>query len=90
MQNWKSLKQELLKNPAVAREYLTLAPRYQLISQVIAKRLEQGLTQAELARKIGTKQSAIARLESGDANPSVAFLEKLAAGLGAKLKIALT
>lgn len=87
MKTWKTLKKELLKNKKVAEEYKRLEPRYQLISQLIESRLKKGLTQEQLAKRIGTKQSAIARLESGNSNPSVAFLEKIAEAIGSRLII---
>ncbi|MBI2018891.1 helix-turn-helix transcriptional regulator [Candidatus Daviesbacteria bacterium] len=87
MENWKTVKKELLKNEEVKREYERLKPRYALISQLIETRNKRGLTQADLAKKVGTKQSAIARLESGNSNPSVDFLDKLTQALGSKLII---
>ncbi len=87
MKDWNVLKKELLEDKEVAKEYERLRPKYLLISQLIKARAKMGLTQAELAKKIGTKQSAIARVESGNANPSVSFLEKLAQALGSKLII---
>jgi len=87
MKNWKTFKKELLKNPQVAREYKKLEPRYQLISQLIEARIKKGLTQEELAKRIGTKQSAIARVESGSVNPTISFLEKFVAAIGSKLII---
>lgn len=89
MKTWKQLKKELLTNKEVAKEYEKLQPRYELISQLISKRLEKGFTQSELAKKIGTKQSAIARLEAGNVNPSLNFLGKLATALDVKLRITL-
>ncbi len=85
MRNWKEVKRELLKNKAMAREYEKLKPRYALISQLIEARLRRGITQKELARRLGTKQSAIARVESGNANPTVEFLERVAFALRSKL-----
>lgn len=87
MENWKTVKKELLKNRKVKREYERLRPRYVLISQLIETRNKRGLTQEDLAKKIGTKQSAIARLESGNSNPSIDFLDKLTQALGSKLII---
>lgn len=87
MKNWKTLKRELLKDKIIAGEYKRLAPRYVLISQLIEARIKKGLTQKELAKKIGTKQSAIARLESGTINPSIGFLEKITLALNSKLVI---
>lgn len=87
MEDWKTVKKELLKDPEVAKEYKRLEPRYQLISQLIKARRKKGMTQAELAKRIGTRQSAIARVESGNANPSIGFLEKLTEALGTRLII---
>ena len=87
MKTWKSLKKELLRNKKVAEEYKKLEPRYQFISQLIELRLKKGLTQEQLANKIKTKQSAIARLESGNSNPSMAFLEKITEAIGSRLII---
>lgn len=89
MKNWKSLKTELLKDKEVAEEYQNLAPRYEIISQLISARHKSGITQKELANKVGTKQSAIARLEAGNTNPSIGFLEKIASVMDAKLSISL-
>lgn len=87
MKSWKSLKQELLKNKKIATEYKRLEPRYKLISQLIEARNKKGLTQEELAKRVGTKQSAIARLESGNTNPSITFLEKITKAVGSDLVI---
>jgi len=87
MKTWKNFKKELLQDKKIAREYENLKPRYQLVSQLIEARVKKGITQEELANRIGTKQSAIARLESGVSNPSIAFLEKVTSALGSKLMI---
>ncbi len=87
MKNWKTLKKELLKDKKAKEEYERLKPRYQMISEIIEARRKMGLTQEELAKKIGTKQSAIARVESGNANPTVDFLEKVASALDSNLTI---
>lgn len=89
METWKTVRKELLQDPEVRKEYEKLKPRYELISQLIAARARKGLTQAQLAKKIGTKQSAIARAESGSVNLSIGFLEKLSRALGSKLVIQL-
>lgn len=78
-----------LKNPAFKKAYDVLDVEYSVIEQIISKRLEKGMSQEELADKIGTKQSAIARLEGGNTNPSVAFLEKVSKALGGKLQISI-
>lgn len=87
MKNYKELKTKLLKDKEIKKAYEALKPEFDLIATIIKKRIEKGLTQEELARKIGTKQSAISRLESGTYNPSLAFLEKVASALGARVKV---
>ena len=89
MSKWRNLEKELLSDPEVKKEYDRLVPRYAVISEVISARLKKGLTQKEVAKKLGTKQSAIARLESGSVNPSLEFLQKIAQVMGYKLKISL-
>ncbi|MDO4575382.1 MAG: helix-turn-helix transcriptional regulator [Planctomycetia bacterium] len=76
-----------LKDPEIREAYDALEPEYSIIRQTIAARMEQNMTQAELAARIGTKQSCIARVESGNANLSIAFLKRIAAGLGKKVTI---
>lgn len=83
------MKKELLADPEVKKYYDELAPEYELIRAVIDKRLKKNMSQRELARKIGTGQSAISRLESGESNPSFRFLQKVAQALGARLTISL-
>ena len=90
MRNWKDLKTELLQDKAVKEEYERLTPRYEAISKLISARIQKGITQKELARKVGTKQSAIARFEAGNVNPSLEFLERVANVMGYKLTIGLS
>lgn len=80
---------EDLKNPEFKKEWDALELEYSIIEQVLRKRIEKKMSQKQLAEKVGTKQSAIARLEGGNSNPSVAFLEKIAKALGGKLQISL-
>jgi ribosome-binding protein aMBF1 (putative translation factor) len=89
MRDWEDLKKELLKDPEFKKEYDALEVEYSIITQVIQKRLDKKMSQKQLAEKIGTKQSAIARLEGGNTNPSVAFLEKVSKALGSKLQISI-
>ena len=89
MKSYKTFKKHLLKNNEIKKVYDDLGPEFELIQLIIKKRLKAGLTQAELAERIGTKQSAISRLERGTYNPTVAFLRKVAEALGANLRISL-
>ncbi len=81
---------ESLKNPKIKAEYERQQPEFAVIQAVINARVKKGITQEQLAKKLGTKQSAIARLESGRANPSIAFLKKLAQALNSNLQIKFT
>ena len=90
MRSWKDLKKELLQDPEVKKEYDRLAPRYAVISEMIAARTKDGITQKDLAEKTGTTQSAIARFETGNVNPSLGFIEKIAEVLGYKLTVHLS
>ena len=78
---------ERLKNSDFAREFKALEPEYEIIRQVIQSRIEQNITQKELADRIGITQSNISRLESGNYNPSLEFLKKVASGLGKEIHI---
>ena len=78
---------ESLKNPRIKTEYDRLQPEFALIEAVLKARKEKGLTQEDLAERIGTKQSVISRLEKGRANPTMAFLMKLAQALQTCLEI---
>lgn len=83
-------KAELLKNPKIKAEYDALAPEYELIEQLITARTERKMTQKQLAKKIGTSQSSIARLESGNYNPSFQFLQRVATALDKRLSFVLS
>ena len=80
-------KKKALKQPAIKAEYDKLQPEFALIDAVIETRINKGLTQEALAKKIGTKQSVISRLEKGRANPTVSFLKKLASAFSTRLEI---
>lgn len=82
-----SFKKRLMADADFAEEYERLRPRYEVISQIIEARKELNMTQEELAKRIGTQKSNISRLESGNYNPSLDFLIKVAQGLGKELKI---
>jgi predicted transcriptional regulator len=87
MKDWKKFKQELLKNPAVKQDYNKLAPEYKLASELLRARLNRKLTQTELAKKAGVSQVIVARLESGQSNPTIETVTKVSKVLGKKLKL---
>lgn len=84
---WSDAKKDLLQNPELVEELEKNELEYQLISEFIQARIDKKMTQTDLAKLTGTKQSNISRFESGNYNPSLEFLEKVAAALGKKLKI---
>ena len=80
---------EWFKDPEFVKEYDALEEEFARAKMVIDARIHADLSQAELADRMGTSQSAIARLESGRFKPSTRTLEKLAAATGMKLRIVL-
>lgn len=87
MPKWEDAKQELLKDPEFKKAYDKLTPKYALIEAMITARSKKDLTQKQLAVKLKTKQSAIARLESGRSNPTYNFLQKIAKATDTTLEI---
>ncbi len=89
MKTFSSFKAEMLKDSKIKKEYDALGPRFDVIQAIISKRIKEGLTQAELAKRIGTHQSAIARLESGSFNPTISYLQQIASAVGGRLRISI-
>jgi transcriptional regulator with XRE-family HTH domain len=87
----KQFKSRALARPDVKKVYDDLAEEFAFIDEVLKARVGSGLTQAEVAARIGTTQSAIARLESAEPkhSPSIATLQKYARALGYKVEIRL-
>jgi transcriptional regulator with XRE-family HTH domain len=82
-----------LKQPAVKAEYDEQAEEFALLDELLKARRQAGLTQAEVAARMGTKTPAVARLEAGGGShqhsPSVATLRKYAHAVGCRLEIRL-
>lgn len=87
----KQFKARALAHPDVKKAYDDLAEEFAFLDEVLKARSESGLTQAEVAARIGTTQSAIARLESAEPkhSPSIATLQKYAKALGYKVELRL-
>ena len=81
------LHKEWMKDPKFRAEYEALHLEFELIRAMIHARVQSGLTQAQIAERMGTTQSAVARLESGRSNPSAKTLEKYAKATGTRLRI---
>jgi len=84
---WNKAKGMILKNKDVRKEYDLMEAEYKIIEEIIMARREKNLTQKGLAQLIGTKQSNISRLESGNYNPSMDFLQKIAVAMGKRLEV---
>lgn len=84
MKTLKTLKAELLTNPATRAEYEALAPEFETARELVAARARAGLTQTEVAERMGTSQSMVARLESGKRPPSLRTVQRYAQAVGAR------
>lgn len=80
-------REKLLAKPGVRAAYEELAPEYELARTIIRARARSGLTQAQLAERMGTSQSYIARLESGQQRPNFRTLERVGRATGTRLKV---
>ena len=89
----KALVRKMLQQPEVKAEYDAQADEFALLDELLRARRKAGLTQAEVAARMGTKTPAVARLEAGGGSrrhsPSVAALRKYARAVGCRLKIRL-
>jgi len=75
------------RDPAFRAAREAYRPQFEFRAALIEARLRAGLTQADLASRVGTKQPAIARLENGTANPSFSMLQRLADALSVSFEI---
>lgn len=87
---FEKLKARLLANPKVKAEYDALAPEFEISTELVRARRRAGLSQAQLATRMGTSQSAIARLESGLTLPSTKTLLRFAKATGSRFHVRLS
>lgn len=80
-------KRRLMKDPEFRKAYDELEPIYKVIRRLVAYRIDDGITQKQLAEKIGTKQSSISRFESSMILPSLTFLYTIADALNLQLRM---
>jgi len=85
--NFAEYKKQKLQDPEFKKAYDDLGPEYEIIRAMIDARSELQLSQQQLSERTGINQSHISRLESGNYNPSLKFLKRLAAGLGKEVHI---
>jgi len=84
---WKDLRGDLLDSPEAKLAYERARRDYELGVQIRQLREAAGINQTELARRMGTSQPAVARLEAGGGTPKLDTLERAAAALGAVLTV---
>lgn len=87
---FEKLKANLMKNPNFRLEYEKLQPEFAIARAIIDARIKNKISQEELARKMGTGQAVISRLEGANASPSLSLIKRLAAALGLKVELRLT
>lgn len=82
-----SLHKKWMKDPDYKREYERLAPEFEIARQIIGARIRKNITQAELAKRMGTGQAVISRLETATAKPSLSLIQRLADALNLKVEL---
>lgn len=75
------------RDPEFRKARERMRPQFEFRVALIEARLDKGMTQAEVAEAIGTKQSAVARLESGESNPTLDMISRLATALSVSFEI---
>lgn len=84
------LRGQLLTDPEVKAEYDRLGPIFAVVGEMVEARQQAGLTQAEVASRMGTTQSVVARLEAARHMPTFDMVARYAAAIGRKLDVRLT
>lgn len=85
--SWKKHKKELLKDTRFKKKLDEIEPEFELARQIVKQRIKRKMTQMELAKRAGTQQAVISRIESGTANPRFDSLERIGKALNKRLKI---
>jgi len=85
----KKIKKRWMKEPGFKEGYDALEEEFSLASMLIQARTRARLSQAELAKRMGTSQSTIARLESGTGKPSLSTLERFAQATGSRVRVSI-
>jgi len=87
MSEFKEFLDEQLKDPEFRAEWDALEPEFAIIQAMINARTDSGMTQKQLSERSGIAQGDISKIETGNANPSLNTLKRLAFGMNMKLKI---
>ncbi len=86
---FKKLRDEWMRSPSFRAEYEKLRPEYALALALVKARTRAGMTQADVARKMRTTQSVVARIESGRNPPNLKTLERYASAVGRRIQVKL-
>lgn len=86
---WSKVHKKWMEDPEYREAYEALGPEFELAKQLLAARARAGLSQAELAKRMGTTQSVIARIEGGRQKPSTRTLERYAEATGSRVQISI-
>lgn len=84
---FEKLRREWMKDPAFRREYEKLEPEFAIAKAIIEARVKNKVSQEELAKRMGTGQAVISRLETANASPSLALIKRLADALHLKVSL---
>jgi ribosome-binding protein aMBF1 (putative translation factor) len=84
------IKRRALMDPEVKAEYDRIGPEFEIAAELIRARVRAGLSQAQLAERMKTSQSAVARLESGQTLPSTKTLLRFAEATGSRVQVRLS
>lgn len=87
MKTFDNFLKEQMKNPDFKAEWDKLDPEFQIVRSLIEIRTKKSISQKQLSELTGINQADISRIENGNANPSLRTLQRLAKGLGMKLKL---
>ncbi len=84
------LHKKWMKNPEYRLEYEKLEPEFEIARAIIDARVKRKISQVQLAKKMGTGQAVVSRLEGANASPSLSLIKRLAAALNLKVELKFT
>ncbi len=87
---WEQVRRELLSDHKVKKAYEVLQPEFAIVQAIIDARIKKQITQEDLAKRMGTGQAVISRLENANARPSLSLIQRLADALNLKVELHFT
>ena len=85
--SWREIRAGFLADPQVQQAYSDLEPRFAVVRQLIEMREKHGWSQRDLAERAGMKQPQLARLETGQVEPRLDTLQRLAEAMGCRVRV---